>query len=166
MDDHQHQNHPPHAGQSINQYAQDMRGPSMGGPSTNTSLTQAQHIAASQQQHIISFWNRQKQQIRDSDLDLKSHSLPLARIKKVMKSDEDSKNLVGGFQHLKLPWVYWWQFWLLEWWLSGHSIKSAKHSQLPTHSSHRRFDMCSNNRTRRWLRQKHRFFFQKRVRYS
>ncbi|KAL9320863.1 hypothetical protein ACSQ67_012702 [Phaseolus vulgaris] len=42
------------------------------------------------QQRVNSFWARQLKEIEEST-DLKSHSLPLARIRKIMKFDEDVK---------------------------------------------------------------------------
>eukprot|EP00252_Welwitschia_mirabilis_P010538 TRINITY_DN2383_c1_g1_i2.p1 TRINITY_DN2383_c1_g1~~TRINITY_DN2383_c1_g1_i2.p1 ORF type:complete len:267 (+),score=65.16 TRINITY_DN2383_c1_g1_i2:193-993(+) len=41
-----------------------------------------------QQQQLQAFWNAQLQEI-DQTTDFKNHSLPLARIKKIMKADED-----------------------------------------------------------------------------
>lgn len=43
---------------------------------------------------LNSFWQTQLQIIEESDLDFKNFSLPLARIKKVMKVDEDVKPMV------------------------------------------------------------------------
>ena len=40
---------------------------------------------------IHAFWNGQMTEIQNGALDFKFHQLPLARIKKVMKSDEDAK---------------------------------------------------------------------------
>ncbi|OMH79403.1 Nuclear transcription factor Y subunit C-2 [Zancudomyces culisetae] len=40
---------------------------------------------------IGDFWLHQLQEVQGNDLDFKSHTLPLARIKKVMKSDPDVK---------------------------------------------------------------------------
>ncbi|WVY93051.1 hypothetical protein V8G54_032139 [Vigna mungo] len=42
------------------------------------------------QQRVKTFWERQMKEIKESS-DLKSHSLPLSRIKKIMKFDEDVK---------------------------------------------------------------------------
>ncbi|WVZ00439.1 hypothetical protein V8G54_026508 [Vigna mungo] len=53
---------------------------------------QAQHFHHQQQQHqqqqLQMFWSNQMQEI-DQTIDFKNHSLPLARIKKIMKADED-----------------------------------------------------------------------------
>ena len=38
---------------------------------------------------IAEFWANQIQQIEEGNYDFKSHQLPLARIKKVMKTDEE-----------------------------------------------------------------------------
>ncbi len=48
------------------------------------------------QQHTIlnNFWQAQLQLIEQSDLDFKNYQLPLARIKKVMKTDDDVKPMV------------------------------------------------------------------------
>lgn len=43
---------------------------------------------------LNSFWQTQLQIIEESELDFKNFSLPLARIKKVMKVDEDVKHMV------------------------------------------------------------------------
>jgi nuclear transcription factor Y gamma len=43
---------------------------------------------------LNSFWQTQLQIIEESELDFKNYSLPLARIKKVMKTDDDVKNMV------------------------------------------------------------------------
>ena len=43
---------------------------------------------------LNSFWQTQLQIIEESDLDFKNFSLPLARIKKVMKIDDDVKPMV------------------------------------------------------------------------
>jgi len=48
-----------------------------------------------QQTHIIqAFWQNQLLNIEQTQTEFKSHSLPIARIKKVMKSDDDVKTLV------------------------------------------------------------------------
>lgn len=49
---------------------------------------QVQHLHSSQQQQLQVFWANQIKEIEQTS-DFKNHSLPLARIKKVMKSDED-----------------------------------------------------------------------------
>ncbi|MED6173642.1 Nuclear transcription factor Y subunit C-4 [Stylosanthes scabra] len=53
---------------------------------------QAQHFHHQQQQHqqqqLQMFWANQMQEIEQT-IDFKNHSLPLARIKKIMKADED-----------------------------------------------------------------------------
>jgi hypothetical protein len=43
---------------------------------------------------LNSFWQTQLQIIEESDLDFKNFALPLARIKKVMKVDDDVKPMV------------------------------------------------------------------------
>jgi hypothetical protein len=49
----------------------------------------AQHQAqAALQQHLRTFWAGQAAEM-DATTDFKNHNLPLARIKKIMKSDED-----------------------------------------------------------------------------
>ncbi|CAA0816515.1 Nuclear transcription factor Y subunit C-1 [Striga hermonthica] len=47
-----------------------------------------QHLLQQQQQQLQMFWNYQRQEI-ESVNDFKNHQLPLARIKKIMKADED-----------------------------------------------------------------------------
>lgn len=49
---------------------------------------QTQHLAQQHQQQLRMFWQQQMQEI-ETDNDFKNHQLPLARIKKIMKSDED-----------------------------------------------------------------------------
>lgn len=56
---------------------------------------QVQQQIQAQQTHIIqAFWQNQLMSIEQSDNEFKSHSLPIARIKKVMKSDDDVKSLM------------------------------------------------------------------------
>ncbi|CAI9090066.1 OLC1v1024756C1 [Oldenlandia corymbosa var. corymbosa] len=47
-----------------------------------------QHLLQQQQQQLQMFWNYQRQEIEQVN-DFKNHQLPLARIKKIMKADED-----------------------------------------------------------------------------
>lgn len=47
-----------------------------------------QHLLQQQQQQLQMFWTYQRQEI-DQVNDFKNHQLPLARIKKIMKADED-----------------------------------------------------------------------------
>jgi nuclear transcription factor Y, gamma len=49
---------------------------------------QAQHFHSQQQQQLQAFWANQMQEVEQAT-DFKNHSLPLARIKKIMKADED-----------------------------------------------------------------------------
>lgn len=44
---------------------------------------------------LSSFWHTQLDLIHAPNMDFKNYSLPLARIKKVMKTDDDVKNMVG-----------------------------------------------------------------------
>lgn len=46
---------------------------------------------------LNSFWQTQLQIIEESELDFKNFALPLARIKKVMKVDDDVKPMVMNF---------------------------------------------------------------------
>ncbi|KNA18292.1 hypothetical protein SOVF_071990 isoform B [Spinacia oleracea] len=46
------------------------------------------HLLQQQQQQLNLFWSFQRQEIETAN-DFKNHSLPLARIKKIMKADED-----------------------------------------------------------------------------
>ncbi|KAL1556038.1 nuclear transcription factor Y subunit C-2 [Salvia divinorum] len=68
-----------------------------GSVSSPTSFTPQQQLAyhqaqqflsQQQQQQLQAFWANQMQEI-DQTTDFKNHSLPLARIKKIMKADED-----------------------------------------------------------------------------
>lgn len=43
---------------------------------------------------ISNFWQAQLQLLESSEVDFKNHQLPLARIKKVMKTDDDVKQMV------------------------------------------------------------------------
>ncbi|KAF8399970.1 hypothetical protein HHK36_015842 [Tetracentron sinense] len=47
-----------------------------------------QHLLQQQQQQLQMFWSYQRQEIEQVN-DFKNHQLPLARIKKIMKADED-----------------------------------------------------------------------------
>ncbi|KAL0441930.1 UNVERIFIED_CONTAM: Nuclear transcription factor Y subunit C-4 [Sesamum radiatum] len=47
-----------------------------------------QHLLQQQQQQLQMFWTYQRQEIEQVN-DFKNHQLPLARIKKIMKADED-----------------------------------------------------------------------------
>ena len=49
---------------------------------------QSHHVNQQHQQQLRMFWQQQMQEI-ESGGDFKNHQLPLARIKKIMKSDED-----------------------------------------------------------------------------
>jgi nuclear transcription factor Y gamma len=49
----------------------------------------AQHLPL-----LSNFWQAQLQNIEQGDLDFKNYQLPLARIKKVMKTDEDVKHMM------------------------------------------------------------------------
>ncbi|KAI3940949.1 hypothetical protein MKX01_011676 [Papaver californicum] len=49
---------------------------------------QVQHFHQQQQQQLQVFWSNQMQEI-EQIIDFKNHTLPLARIKKIMKADED-----------------------------------------------------------------------------
>ncbi|CAI0446484.1 unnamed protein product [Linum tenue] len=48
----------------------------------------AHHLLQQQQQQLQMFWSYQRQEIEQVN-DFKNHQLPLARIKKIMKADED-----------------------------------------------------------------------------
>ena len=64
---------------------------------------QAQHFhhqqQQQQQQQLQMFWANQMQEIEQIG-DFKNHSLPLARIKKIMKADEDQQKLLLFLQKL------------------------------------------------------------------
>lgn len=49
----------------------------------------AQHLPL-----LTNFWQAQLQNIEQGELDFKNYQLPLARIKKVMKTDEDVKHMM------------------------------------------------------------------------
>nr|KYP32513.1 Nuclear transcription factor Y subunit C-1 [Cajanus cajan] len=51
-----------------------------------------QHLLQQQQQQLQMFWSYQRQEIEHVN-DFKNHQLPLARIKKIMKADEDRRTL-------------------------------------------------------------------------
>lgn len=58
-------------------------------PQQQLAYHQTQHLhGQQQQQQLRAFWANQIQEI-DQTTDFKNHSLPLARIKKIMKADED-----------------------------------------------------------------------------
>ena len=43
---------------------------------------------------LTTFWQSQYQMLEGNDPDFKNHPLPLARIKKVMRTDEDVRQMV------------------------------------------------------------------------
>ncbi|GAV74256.1 CBFD_NFYB_HMF domain-containing protein [Cephalotus follicularis] len=55
---------------------------------TQTTPTPFHHLLQQQQQQLQLFWSYQRQEIEQVN-DFKNHQLPLARIKKIMKADED-----------------------------------------------------------------------------
>ncbi|KAJ1988244.1 CCAAT- binding transcription factor component [Dimargaris cristalligena] len=61
------------------------------GGTPSSAHGQPQGLAPHQQQHIQNFWNNQIHEIQTGKLDFKVHQLPLARIKKVMKTDDEVK---------------------------------------------------------------------------
>lgn len=82
----------------LNQYQANQMGSGPAPPPGQIPATSAQHQLAYQhihqqqqqqlQQQLQSFWANQYQEIERTN-DFKNHSLPLARIKKIMKADED-----------------------------------------------------------------------------
>ncbi|KAL3716711.1 hypothetical protein ACJRO7_008321 [Eucalyptus globulus] len=58
-----------------------------GGPGAPPA-TPFHHLLQQQQQQLQMFWSIQRQEIEQAN-DFKNHQLPLARIKKIMKADED-----------------------------------------------------------------------------
>lgn len=59
-------------------------------PIPNAALQQQLQSQQIQQQWVQLFWQKQMQEIEETT-DFKNHQLPLARIKKIMKTDEDIK---------------------------------------------------------------------------
>lgn len=57
-------------------------------PPQHTYSTPFHHLLQQQHQQLQMFWNYQRQEIEHAN-DFKNHQLPLARIKKIMKADED-----------------------------------------------------------------------------
>ncbi|KAJ6801500.1 nuclear transcription factor Y subunit C-4-like [Iris pallida] len=57
-------------------------------PSTYSPAAPFHHLLQQQHQQLQMFWNYQRQEIEHAN-DFKNHQLPLARIKKIMKADED-----------------------------------------------------------------------------
>ncbi|GJY94179.1 nuclear transcription factor Y subunit C-1, partial [Tanacetum coccineum] len=57
-------------------------------PPPPSSQPPYQHLLQQQHQQLQMFWNYQRQEIEQVN-DFKNHQLPLARIKKIMKADED-----------------------------------------------------------------------------
>ncbi|XP_024529991.1 nuclear transcription factor Y subunit C-2 [Selaginella moellendorffii] len=53
-----------------------------------------QHLQQQQQRQMQEFWMGQMQEVQEV-MDFKTHSLPLARIKKIMKADEDVRMISG-----------------------------------------------------------------------
>ncbi|KAL6998893.1 Agglutinin-like protein 1 precursor [Sarracenia purpurea var. burkii] len=62
--------------------------PSAATPSSYPSQPPYHHLLQQQQQQLQMFWTCQRHEI-DQVNDFKNHQLPLARIKKIMKADED-----------------------------------------------------------------------------
>ncbi|XP_057519228.1 nuclear transcription factor Y subunit C-1 isoform X2 [Amaranthus tricolor] len=59
-----------------------------GYPPPTPHAAQYHHLLQQQQQQLQMFWSYQRQEIENAN-DFKNHQLPLARIKKIMKADED-----------------------------------------------------------------------------
>ena len=59
-----------------------------------TALLMDQQMVSQHSNMINNFWQAQLQLIEQGDLDFKNYQLPLARIKKVMKTDDDVKPMV------------------------------------------------------------------------
>ncbi|KAK1282053.1 Nuclear transcription factor Y subunit C-1 [Acorus calamus] len=78
MENHHHQPPPPPPQQPYP--------PPQTSPTTTTSSFH--HLLQQQHQQLQMFWNYQRQEI-ETVSDFKNHQLPLARIKKIMKADED-----------------------------------------------------------------------------
>lgn len=57
----------------------------------------AGNIGANHLPWLSNFWQTQMHLIEQGEIDFKSFNLPLARIKKVMKTDEEVKNMVSCF---------------------------------------------------------------------
>ncbi|KAG4101361.1 histone-fold-containing protein [Neocallimastix lanati (nom. inval.)] len=68
---------------------------------------QVQQQLQAQQTHIIqAFWQNQLLNIEQTQTEFKSHSLPIARIKKVMKSDDDVKTLMISAELTLRAWMH------------------------------------------------------------
>jgi hypothetical protein len=62
--------------------------------------TQGDGHGATTQEIIDQFWTTQLANIEQEHIDVKNHQLPLARVKRVMKVDEDVRNkMVRYFGH-------------------------------------------------------------------
>ncbi|KAL6175050.1 hypothetical protein ACLB2K_051693 [Fragaria x ananassa] len=57
-------------------------------PPSSVAAPPFHHLLQAQQQQLQMFWNYQRHEIEQVN-DFKNHQLPLARIKKIMKADED-----------------------------------------------------------------------------
>ncbi|KAM5571657.1 nuclear transcription factor Y subunit C-1 [Rosa sericea] len=68
--------------------AQSATYPPAQGPPSSVTAPPFHHLLQAQQQQLQMFWNYQRQEIEQVN-DFKNHQLPLARIKKIMKADED-----------------------------------------------------------------------------
>ncbi len=55
----------------------------------DSNTLSSQHIPL-----LTNFWQAQLQSIEQGDLDFKNYQLPLARIKKVMKTDDEVKSMM------------------------------------------------------------------------
>ncbi len=61
----------------------------------NTTNQQQTISQIAQNQIIEDFWNDKMHRMQVHEPDFKNHSLPIARIKKVMKTDDEVKNLAS-----------------------------------------------------------------------
>ncbi|KAJ3268807.1 Nuclear transcription factor Y subunit C-2 [Terramyces sp. JEL0728] len=58
------------------------------------SLNEDEQETPNVQELMQAFWHSQYEKVQSEPIDFKFHQLPLARIKKVMKSDEDVKSMM------------------------------------------------------------------------
>uniref|UniRef100_A0ACD5XV65 Uncharacterized protein n=1 Tax=Avena sativa TaxID=4498 RepID=A0ACD5XV65_AVESA len=81
--------YPPQPGAAVAAY-----NPQLYAPAPAAAAAAAQQALAQQQQQLQVFWADQYREI-EATTDFKNHNLPLARIKKIMKADEDVRMIAA-----------------------------------------------------------------------
>lgn len=80
---------------------------------TMDNILDSPSLAAQHLPLLNNFWQAQLQAIELGELDFKNYQLPLARIKKVMKTDDDVKHMMISAEVHFAYWLRIFDFWLL-----------------------------------------------------